>query len=464
MARGESYSVIKRKRGGRELRNYEVRIWVPANLRSFVGRPDKLISLRTGDWRAANLAAPGVVARQLAEWSAASGGGSSNDAPAFDSLEIAVRVAYDDMLSALELARTNWPSDDVGYAAKLAQREADLQAMTRRFQNGDLAQWAPVAARVIDNRNLPLALGTEKHQVFLRSIARANLDAIAVFIRRSKGELEAEPQSALVREIRAKSAAKAAPGETITDLFELWAEEMLATQAKRPDTVAQDRKVIAQFSAFVGADRDVQSITPIEVADYRDTLRKLPPKWMSKKELRGFGMQQAAIKARELGLSQMAFTNINKHLSTISPLFKHLAKQPKWAGLTNPCTGLFYDKVKGKNARPPFATETLNKILKSPLFTGFKADGEEHVPGALMTRDWRFWIPLVAMFTGARVGEIAQLRLADIVDERGVWFIHIRHDTAKGLVTKSGKSRPAAVHPVLERIGLLSYHKAMAAS
>jgi len=44
-------------------------------------------------------------------------------------------------------------------------------------------------------------------------------------------------------------------------------------------------------------------------------------------------MRAAALKARELDLSRMAFTNINKHLSTVSPLFKHLAKQPKWAGL-----------------------------------------------------------------------------------------------------------------------------------
>ncbi len=434
---------------------------MPLHLRGIVGTSEKLLSLGTDDRRATNLLAPSVVARQFAEWSAASGAEVSGGDTTYDSLSIAVQVAYDDMLAAMELRRRDWPDDAAGYADKLAQREVALQTMTRQFQNGDLSRWAPVAANIIDARKLPLKVGTDEHSEFLRSVARANLEAVAVFIRRTKGDLEAGPKSELVRETKSKSMAKAALGEMLLELFELWAEEMLAKGAKRMDTVTQDRKVIAQFSTFVGVDRDVRSITPIEVADYRDTLRSLPPKSMSKRELRGLDMRSAARKARELGLSQTAFTNINKHLSTISPLFKHLARQPKWAGLQNPCSGLFYQKVKGKNARPPFTTEDLNKILKSPLFTGFKADGEEHVPGAVKARDWRYWIPLVAMFTGARVGEIAQLRLSDVVKERGVWFIHIRHDTAKGLATKSGKSRPAAVHPLLQQMGFLTYHQEM---
>ena len=229
---GEGYSIIRRKRNGRELKNYQVRICVPPHLRRFVGTSEKLLSLGTGDWRAANLAAPGVVARQFADWGAASGAGLNIEAPAFDSLEIAVRVAYDEMLSAMESRRRDWPADDVGYAAMLAQREADLQSMTRRFQRGDLSLWAPVAARIIDARNLPLRFGTVEYDEFLRSLARVNPDAVAVFIRRTKGDLDAEPNSMLVRDTKSKTVAKAARGDTLPELFEFWAEEMLAKQAK----------------------------------------------------------------------------------------------------------------------------------------------------------------------------------------------------------------------------------------
>lgn len=114
MSRGGGYSIIKRKHGGRELRNYQVRIWVPPHLRSVVGKSEKLLSLGTGDWRAANLAAPGVVARQFAQWNGTSGAGISGEGPIDNSVEIAVRVVFDDMLAALEHRRRSWPADDVG--------------------------------------------------------------------------------------------------------------------------------------------------------------------------------------------------------------------------------------------------------------------------------------------------------------------------------------------------------------
>lgn len=457
MARGDGYSIIKRKRNGRELRNYEVRIQVPSDWRSIIGKNEVLLTLGTGDRRIANMTAPRVVADTLAEWRKLAGEASINTTQS-DPQRVAVHVAFDQMLEAMEGRRKAWPTDDAGYSERIAQREADLRKMMRRLQDGDLSQWQEVADRTISARKLPISKASEEYAAFVRGIAEANVDAVGVFVRKALGDLDAAPRSAIVREAKARDAAKAKSGESLLELFELWAEEMLAKSAKRPDTVNQDRKVITQFAEFVGADRDVRSITPIEVADYRDTMRKLPPKWMSKKELRALDMRSAAAKARELDLPRMAFTNVNKHLSTLSPLFKWLGRQPKWAGLANPCTGLFFSKVKGKKPRPPFTTEELNKILGSPLFTGFKAQGEEHVAGSLRAGDWRYWIPIVAMFTGARIGEVAQLRLGDVRLERGVWFIHIEHDGI-GRSTKSGKSRPAAVHSKLIELGFLSFRE-----
>lgn len=157
-------------------------------------------------------------------------------------------------------------------------------------------------------------------------------------------------------------------------------------------------------------------------------------------------------------MPESAFTSVNRHLSTISPLYKWLGGLPAWAGIPNPCNGLFHDKVKNKNRRPSFSTDHLNKILGSPLFTGFLADDREHRPGNMHADDWRKWIPLVCLFTGARIGEIAQLRLCDVRQEHGMPFVHICEDEEAGLQVKSRKSRPAAVHPVLERVGFLAFH------
>ena len=39
--------------------------------------------------------------------------------------------------------------------------------------------------------------------------------------------------------------------------------------------------------------------------------------------------------------------------------------------------------------------------------------------------DYRFWLPLLGLYTGARLSELCQLRLGDIREELGVWVISI---------------------------------------
>jgi integrase len=65
----------------------------------------------------------------------------------------------------------------------------------------------------------------------------------------------------------------------------------------------------------------------------------------------------------------------------------------------------------------------------------------------------------VCLFTGARLGEVAQLRTEDVRKERGAWFIHIRHDELTGQTTKSGYSRAAPIHSKLIELGFLAFHK-----
>jgi integrase len=436
-----------------QARSIWFRMAVPKKAQGRAGMKVFQCSLETGEVVQARILAKEKSAALYREW------GVGDMPPPADPAAIAVRIGFDTMLARLDADRkANWPADDASYTAALAGRESDLRRKVRHLQDGELASWEAIADKEIA-KGLHIEKGSATYEAFVRAIATATIDAIGVFNRAAAGELDAGPRTAVVQEAKAKEAAKAKPGETIVELFERWAADRLAKGEKRADTVDQDRKAIEQFAEFAGKDRAIGSITPLEVAEYRDVLRQLPPKWRSNKALKGLDMRAAAAKARERNLAESAFTSVNKHLSTISPLYKWLAGQPAWAGLLNPVNGLFYDKVKGKNRRPSFSTDHLNKMLSSPLFTGFLAEGKEHLPGNRQADDWRKWIPLVCLFTGARIGEIAQLRLGDVRQERGVWFIHIRHDEAAGLATKSGKSRPAAAHSMLERMGFLAFHQ-----
>lgn len=50
----------------------------------------------------------------------------------------------------------------------------------------------------------------------------------------------------------------------------------------------------------------------------------------------------------------------------------------------------------------------------------------------------RWWGPILGLYTGARVGEVAQLKVADVIQEREMWCISIRKTVDEDLAGKAG--------------------------
>ncbi|GAA0587110.1 hypothetical protein GCM10008942_40170 [Rhizomicrobium electricum] len=78
-------------------------------------------------------------------------------------------------------------------------------------------------------------------------------------------------------------------------------------------------------------------------------------------------------------------------------------------------------------------------------------------------RPTRFWVPAIAAYTGARAGEICQLRVEDVVEEQGVWCLNLTMFDARGrraidkrLKTRSSE-RFVPLHPELLSSGLLTF-------
>ncbi|QGA36710.1 tyrosine-type recombinase/integrase [Burkholderia glumae] len=75
-------------------------------------------------------------------------------------------------------------------------------------------------------------------------------------------------------------------------------------------------------------------------------------------------------------------------------------------------------------------------------------------------RPHQFWAPLLALFTGARANEIAQLRLADLREIDGRHCIVIAHDPRAAAPTRTKNAdsvRVIPTHSELLRLGLLDY-------
>jgi integrase len=73
-----------------------------------------------------------------------------------------------------------------------------------------------------------------------------------------------------------------------------------------------------------------------------------------------------------------------------------------------------------------------------------------------------YWLPLLGLFTGARLNEIGQLGTADVKKQDGVTFIHFTDQGEGQRLKTGGKSRKRVpVHETLIKLGFLRYVDSM---
>ncbi len=67
-----------------------------------------------------------------------------------------------------------------------------------------------------------------------------------------------------------------------------------------------------------------------------------------------------------------------------------------------------------------------------------------------------YWLPFMALFSGARIGELAALGVPDIKQEGGIWYFDITEEDDDG-VKKDNSVRKVPIHKILIDLGLLDY-------
>ena len=132
------------------------------------------------------------------------------------------------------------------------------------------------------------------------------------------------------------------------------------------------------------------------------------------------------------------------------------------AALRATCT---WAKKNDRIKESPLTEVAVTQKKKAPIRSlGFTDDEANRIlSAALLAPDGRItpkyasarrWLPWLCAYTGARVGEIGQLRKQDVIETRGIPLIFITPDAG---TTKNERSRYVAIHPHLIEQGFLDF-------
>jgi integrase len=135
---------------------------------------------------------------------------------------------------------------------------------------------------------------------------------------------------------------------------------------------------------------------------------------------------------------------------------------PKKLLPSNPALGvkpLVVDRTPQHLKRLPWTPEQIVGFFAGSFYRSCAPDAAQ--PYTMPDRSWRFWVPLLMLFSGARPGEIMQLETCDLkTTATGVWYLDLRDDpeTGKAKRLKNEYSRRRIpLHPELVKLGFVSF-------
>lgn len=315
---------------------------------------------------------------------------------------------------------------------------------------------APAVEQELAARYAKAEPGSPTYRKVAAAIARADVE----FLRRAE-ERDAMDYGGDVRDPmlkRREKAKHAVAGSRIMDLHAQY--ERNKGQGKKKDTNDQNGKIVQLFAEFVGETLPASELTRRHISEFRDQLALFPKMARQVAAFRGLKFKEIIAKNRDVGRPTIDDRTVNKYLSAVNPFLRWLSSNSHIATPIR-TDDLFHVIDTEARKYKVFNSDQLKKLFGSPLFRGCQSDEITHKPGNFTIRDWRYWLPLIALHTGARLGELSQLLVDDIRKIDGVWCAYVTAEGDEGKSIKTANSRRVVpIHSELIKLGFLNLHAA----
>ncbi|WP_152047138.1 DUF6538 domain-containing protein [Aureimonas psammosilenae] len=266
---------------------------------------------------------------------------------------------------------------------------------------------------------------------FLREAGKALTQAAGVLERNADGDYRPDPDAMRFPEwnpimpVSANPTASKATGKlTIDDLFTGWWTEAKATGLK-PSTHESYRSAFDKLRAFLKHD-NASAITPADIVAFKDhRLASINPRT-------GKPISPKTVKDSDLtGLKAVFAWAVANH------------KLP-----SNPAAGVTLRIGKVAKLRSKDLNDAEAEALLSAARNLRRGNEREKTFAA------KRWVPWLCAYTGARVGELTQLRKEDVRQDGDIWVLRI---TPEAGTVKTNEARDVPLHADLITQGFAAF-------
>ncbi|MGM4919556.1 DUF6538 domain-containing protein [Tardiphaga sp. 813_E8_N1_3] len=239
-------------------------------------------------------------------------------------------------------------------------------------------------------------------------------------------------------------------GGTLKDAFSGWEKE----RAKSAGTVHEYRRAVDMFIQLHG-DLLVADIKKSHAREFREALQLVPIASLRTGKLKAAPLPDLAEYGRKHpNAAKVSPRTVNKQLGAVQAIARWANNKglvPDDAQWTDPFGALRLPE--DRSERTSFETAELQLLFNTPVFTQHKYPVGAH-------GDAGFWLPILALFSGARQAELGSLAVANVrVDaETSTPLLYFVTDRARGKRLKTETSeRVVPVHPKVLALGFMDY-------
>lgn len=259
------------------------------------------------------------------------------------------------------------------------------------------------------------------------------------------------PQLSITAAPRTAPAAAAKPkseGPTLATLSKLYIDEGKRGGTWRQTSTDDIERALGDLFELMG-DMPAVAFDAQQARLLKESLSRCPQYFGLRPEFKGKTLKQVV----ESGSTYKTITavTVNNRLRKLTAFF-NWCKVNRYV-TENPLAGMKVMTGSAKEARLSFDSQDLVALLD-----------HEALRKEAVKHQWRFWLPLLGRYTGARLEELCQLRLDEFIEQQGIQCIRIDDSCDGQNLKNTGSRRVLPIHPTLIDRGLLQHVESVKAT